>query len=212
MKKTIILFAIIAALVVAISYGQIPVTSPPVQEENKVADFKILTTEEVDKINAENKKKVEEEQKLIKMNEEKKNKEAQRLKPSERELYLKLKGNETKYPLASNYYNQYLKLKKSSKRLFWTGLGVAAGGLSLINIAKKPIDIGDYNDYDSFISAIDKQETHIKIGQGLLLGGFGISIIAIPISISAKSNLANAKRLVAKVSINTNGASIAFKF
>jgi hypothetical protein len=84
MKKIIILFAIISSFGVVNSYGQIPVTLPPVQEENKVADFKILTPEEAEKINAENQKKAEEAQRLANIAEAKYKKEAERLARKEK--------------------------------------------------------------------------------------------------------------------------------
>jgi hypothetical protein len=84
MKKILFLFALLFVYGSSSSFSQSPVSPNPLQEENKVVDFKILTPEEASKINDENQKKAEEAKKLASIEEYKSKvaseKEAKKLK------------------------------------------------------------------------------------------------------------------------------------
>ena len=79
MKKIVVLFVILTAFGATNSYGQTPATPPPTTEENKVADFKILTPEEAEKVNIENQKKIQEQQRLASIAEAKRQKQEQKI-------------------------------------------------------------------------------------------------------------------------------------
>ena len=80
MKKNIILFVFIIAFGTSKSFGQTPATFPPPNtEENKVADFKILTPEEAQKVEMERQKKEAEAQRLAKIQETKDKKAAEKM-------------------------------------------------------------------------------------------------------------------------------------
>jgi hypothetical protein len=127
-------------------------------------------------------------------------KDAKRLKLEKRELQNKLIGNENMYPEAAT---QYLKLKKKSKRILWSGVGVAIGGLAYTNLATRSVI--DYYNYESYF-------TKIRIGQGIMIGGLGLSLVAIPIKIKSNSKLENAKSMVGSLVFNRNGIQFALNF
>ena len=183
----------------------------PVQKENEIADFKILTPEEVQKAAIEAQKKAEEEQKMLKIMEEKKVKEASKIRPSERDLYMKLKGNESTYPIANNYYRQYLKGRKNSKILISSGLILTIGGLTLPNILNKSLE-RNFNNYSNIQTYFDKFDRNTYLGIGMLVSGIGMTLISIPVSIKAKTNLKMAKNALVKIDTRINGATLAIKF
>lgn len=208
MKKNIILLIILTVSGISRSYSQTPATTPPPPEQNKVADFKILTAEEVEKINAENQKKAEEAQRLADIQ---KAKSAEKIPVKDRALYFKIKEKEG--TSAMLFFDNYLKSKKNAKRILLSGLGVCVGGLLLTSWNNnRVIDYNNYDDVDKYIAAINRQHTISSIGPGLIIGGAGLSLIAIPVRIKASTNLRTAKNMVAAIGVGPNGFSLAYNF
>ncbi len=130
-------------------------------------------------------------------------KDAQRMKLEKKDFLNKFKGNESLYPEASLEYTKYMKLKKKSKSFMWAGLGVAIGGLAFVNIASR--STFDFDTYNSYY-------TKIRIGQGIMIGGLGLSLVAIPIKMKANSKLENAKRFVGSLNFKTSEIQLALNF
>lgn len=118
----------------------------------------------------------------------------------EQELLKVLRGNETKYPQATQYFNEYLKEKKKRKTLQWIGLGGCIAGAVAVGAATLSIDEeGNFN------------EGLMYGGIGLTTVGLGVTIFSIKPSTKGKEALEKARSYVI-LGTTKNGIGFALNF
>lgn len=121
----------------------------------------------------------------------------------EHEVRNKLNGNESKYPQAVQYFDQYLNEKKKRKTLQWIGMGGIGIGVGAIIIGILPALKSDQGE---------------GMKNGLVYGGIGLAavgltttIITIKPSKKGKAALEKAKSYVT-LGTNKNGIGFALNF
>ncbi len=118
----------------------------------------------------------------------------------EKELLKVLRGNEIKYPQATQYFNEYLKEKKKRKTLQWIGLGGCIAGVAAVGAAALSIDEeGNFN------------EGLMYGGIGLTTVGLGVTIFSIKPSAKGKDALEKARSYVT-LGTTKNGIGLALNF
>lgn len=98
----------------------------------------------------------------------------------EQELLKILRGNETKYPKATQYFNEYLKEKKKRKTIESIGLGGCLAGVVAVGAATLSID-----EYGNF-------------NKGLMYGGIGLTSMGLGVTIFSISPSAKSKEALEK--------------
>ncbi len=104
-----------------------------------------------------------------------------------RQIKSKLIGNEKLYPEAAIQYYKYKKLRKNSRAFLLSGLGVLMGGL-----AYKLTAFSRFETYGT----LEAYDNTIKVGNGIMYAGGGLSLISFPISLKAGNSLAKAGNLM----------------
>ena len=121
----------------------------------------------------------------------------------EQELQEILKGNEAKYPEATQYFNEYLKAKKSQKTLGYVGLGTMVAGAVAIGITVMPMLSDENNgEFDPIL---------MYGGIGAVVGGLGITIFTIGPS-KKETKLLDKARSQVSVGTSNKGVGLAINF
>lgn len=121
----------------------------------------------------------------------------------EQELQKILQGNESKYPEAVQYYNEYLKAKKKQKSIGNIGLGIMGVGVIAIGKGVLPL-LSDKNNGET--------------NNGLLYGGIGAVVVGTGITLYTISPSKKGRELLDKarssVTVGTtkNGLGLALNF
>lgn len=106
------------------------------------------------------------------------------LKKAERELHNQIINIDQNKTEAINYFNNYLKYKKRSRKILWTGVGITSVGLGLVLAGTSSLNFG-----------------LLDVGAGMAIGGGVLFLASVPSSIRSSDNFGKAQNLV---SFNSN--------
>jgi len=114
-----------------------------------------------------------------------------------------LRGNETKYPEATKYFNEYLREKKKRKTLQWIGLGGVIAGAGVITISLKDVLFTE--------NGTETNDGLFYAGCATTLAGLGITIFSIKPTKKGKEALEKAESNIA-IGTTKNGIGLTLNF